>query len=119
MGVSTQIKIGTTLGGMVTLASLGVSSPAANYRRAAEIKQTISGSFVRRGSASITLDWQSIKQEEIEALRVYCSGASAPVYIYAPSDVNRAYATFSGIMVWPEREDGLKFQLKIINLVTV
>lgn len=113
MGVSTQIKIGASAGAMVTLASLGISAPLASFD-AGEQVQTSDGNFITRGYSSIILDWASITQEEIEKLRAY---RGATVYIYAPIDVSRAYRTFSSIMVWPKREDGIKFQLKYTHLV--
>lgn len=119
MGVSAQCKIGTTSGNMTAFSSLGISAPLVTDKPAADVQGVVSGGWVRRGFAEITMEWAGITQKEIEALRAYCSTASATAYISAPFGANRAYTSFQSIMVWPKSEFTTKFIIRFTHLVAL
>jgi hypothetical protein len=117
MGVSVSCEIGTTLGGLATLTSLGISSPLASYRPQSEIVKMAGGNVVRRGFPTARWEWKYLSQAEIDILRTYCTGGSASIFIATPINDGRAYDDFEGVMVWPEDETGTNFILDFTHLV--
>ena len=97
-------SIGTTLGGLVTLKSLGVPDPK-HYFKFGSRKDTIKGSAADVGTPTITGHWGFVKQSWRDILRAYCTGASSEVYIITRcSDTTDEYRAYRAIMVWPEEE---------------
>jgi hypothetical protein len=98
--------IGSTLGGMVTLASLGVPDPKSTWQPYSELVPLDSGK--ERGVGFPVATWQFgyLTRAQRNALRTFCTGASAAVYIQTrKADNDDAYDDYSAIMVWPLAED--------------
>jgi len=116
MGVSVSCEIGTTLGGLATLTSLGVSSPLAGPLIYAETKTMAGGNIVRRGFRYVDWEWKGfLSQTEIDILRVYDNGA--PIYISTPINNGRTYDAFVCTLNWPEDESGTAFKIRFTQLV--
>jgi hypothetical protein len=99
-------KIGTSLVGMVTLDSLGIPDPKGIYRPYTEAVNLGDGTV--RGAGYPTAEWQwgFLTQTQREALRDYCAGASASVYIETTTTENSdEYKDFLAVMIWPEEEE--------------
>jgi hypothetical protein len=117
-------KIGTTLVGMVTLASLGVPDPKSTYEPYSEQLELGNGKIRGGGFPTATWHWGFLKQAWRDALRAYCTGASASIFIETRiTDTSDAYDQFSVVIVWPQEEERdafrrLDFTLEFRQLVT-
>lgn len=102
----TDFKIGTTLGGQVTLASLGISQPHPIWRGAVTSIKLGDNSARLLGAPVVEWDWGFITAAQRDALRTFCPGASAAVFITTPtteniSSVQNASVQYSAMMIWP------------------
>jgi hypothetical protein len=58
------------------------------------------------GYPACTWIWSVIPRIERDALRQYCTGKSAAVFIKTKTmDTSDSYHTYSAIMVWPTQEE--------------
>lgn len=101
-------EIGTTAGNMVnveTLANGTMPAPKATWRPYTELR-TLGNLDVRGvGYPVVTWTWGILTRAQRDALRTYCTGASAAVYIKTQGiDNSDAYLTVTAFMVWPEEE---------------
>jgi hypothetical protein len=125
--------IGTTDTDIIDLAALGVAYPL--VQPDPYMEQATLGDGNRRGlgGAKITWSWgylgDQYQQTTIniarEALRDYCAGASADVWIKTPTNENDAVVKYQGVMVWPFPETReaadthrrIGFSLEFINCI--
>lgn len=86
-----------------TLASNTMPAPKARYRTYSRPLEL--GDGTRRGAGWATAEWRwgFLTAAQRDALRAYCSGASATAYIRTRNEA-QAYAYLTGVMVWPEEE---------------
>jgi hypothetical protein len=120
-------QIGTSAGTKATLATLSVVDPKSSYKPGAQRVRLTSGGSRDIGYPQAVWRWGFITQAQRNALRAYCTGASATVYITTRvndtiSTAADAYDDFQAIMHWPEEEDReafrrIGFELTFTNLV--
>lgn|SRR5574340_527964 len=127
MATQNKFRIGSSVGGMVTLESLGIEDPKWDYEFYA-VPVLLGDGLVRGVGAPIARwRWGSLGQAERNLLRTYCTGASAAVYIEtrikdkigATAD---AFDEFTANMIWPAAEDWqggrrIGFEIMFRNLV--
>lgn len=98
--------IGSTLGGLATVTGLGLPNPKSSYRPYSELLALGSGGYRGAGLPSAAWNFGYLTQAQRDALRAYCTGASASVYIETRKvDNSDAFDQFSAIMRWPEEEE--------------
>lgn len=102
--MTTDYKIGTSLGGMSTLASLSITDPQALPVHYAE--QVILGDGTARGLGWKQCEWRwaRLYLAEVNVLQAYCPSSSAsPIYI---KTLNRGggFQAYSATMIWPQVE---------------
>jgi len=119
-------RIGLTSGSMVLLenivtsgSSTPVSYPKSTFQPYSDEQPLVSGLVRGVGYPVATWIWSVMTQQERDAMRQYCPGKSASVYIKTKTmDSADSYHTYSAIMVWPtqdeERDSQRRLQLKII-----
>jgi hypothetical protein len=101
--------IGLTAGGVVDLASIGVASPLVQPNPSQDLAVLGDGSRRALGGAHIVWQWgflgdkykQGSNNDPREALRAYCAGPSAFVYLVTPTNENDLSAGYYGLMLWP------------------
>lgn len=118
-------QIGVASGSMVKLENLTtsgsstpVSYPKSTFMPYAEEQQLVSGLVRGVGYPTATWIWSVITRIERDALRQFCTGKSASVYIKTKTmDSADAYHTYLAVMVWPtqdeERDAQRRVQFKI------
>lgn len=112
-------KIGTTKEGMASIESLATPLPAprARYQPGSERVTLASGQERWIGWPVAVWEFPQLTEAQRDALRGFCSGASATVYIATLIDsAGKTYDDFQAVMVWPEEEDrraGYAFGLEI------
>lgn len=94
-------KIGTTSGNKVALSTLTQHDPQPALAYYAEYIKL--GDGTRRGAGWIMAEWRwkYISWDEIAALKTYCTGISAAVYITTP-DNEGDWTDYSARMHWPQ-----------------
>ena len=99
--MSYEYKIGTTLGGMVTLASLGVPAPQQVFTPFSQYIRLGDGSS--KGVGFPTCEWSFgfLSEADRDALKSYCAGASATVYIRT-LDQDLDWQNYEALLIWPE-----------------
>ena len=107
--VNTDFQISTTLGGLVTLRSLGVTNPHPIWQPAVARIKLGDNSARLTGAPYVTWQWGYIQSAERDILRGYCPNASALVYIWTPttekvSGVSNAAKRYQCQMLWPSPE---------------
>ena len=104
-----DIQIGATLVGMVNIETLNggqMEAPKVRYYPGGESVVLGDGSKRWVGFPSATMTWGFISQANRDALRAYCAGASATVYISIPVNDNQdEYVDFQATMFWPDEEE--------------
>lgn len=120
----TNFKIGTFAGGtgeMVTLASLDIPSPLADFLEFSQ--EDVLGDATVNGNGWSEAEWHYdyLTAAQYTALAAYKTGKTTQVYIRTRKDGN-AYANFLANMVWVEREKWsnnciLDFTIRFIALV--
>lgn len=63
------------------------------------------------GFPSADWNWDYLDENHIAALRAYCTGKSADIYIKTVKADGETYGTYSAIMVWPTMPDEAAFQM--------
>lgn len=121
--MANEFEIGTAVDSTVTLASLGV--PAPKYEYGLYAGEIVLGDGTSRGVGfPVTVwHWSFITAAQRTALRTYCTGKSAVVFIRTIKDDN-TYADFEAIMIWPTHEERsagrvLDFSLEFRNMVEI
>lgn len=88
-----------------------------------EVKDTGDGLARGLGRPAATWNWNFISRQQRDALRTYCTGKSARVYIRTRmNDSADAYLTYLAAMMWPDTEDRqtgrrINFTLEFRDLV--
>jgi hypothetical protein len=107
--------IGSTPETMTNIEALTVPvrPPKSTFRPFSDTKTLGSGLVRGVGFPVATWTWAVIDRAERDALRAFCSGQSAAVYIKTKTmESSDTYKTFSAIMVWntqaEERDTGHK-----------
>lgn len=102
-----EFKIGTTLVGMVNVEDLitdrlgALPAPQAIWQPYAELITLGDNSVAGIGAPICTWRFGEVSAAQRNALRVFCPGPSAPVFIRTMVNDLDAYANYSAIMVWP------------------
>lgn len=101
-----DFKIGTTLGGIVTLASLGITNPHPIYGTGVQSIKLGNNAARTIGRPVLLWAWGFISQQERDTLRTYIPGASAQLYVRSVttekiSSVPNAAQTFLSQAWWP------------------
>jgi hypothetical protein len=120
-------KIGiNSSGSMIKLENLTLSGSAApvSYPKStmkpyADVVNLVSGLVRGVGYPTTSWMWQVITRQERDALRQFCTGQSANVFIRTKTMDNAdTYANYSAVMVWPtqeeERDATRRMNLKIV-----
>ena len=119
-------QIGLTSGSMLKLENIvttgsatPVTYPKSTFMPYSEEQNLVSGLVRGVGYPQCTWIWSVIPREERDALRQYCPGKSASVYIKTKTmDSADSYHTYSAVMVWPtqeeERDAERRVQFKIL-----
>ena len=94
------------VGGLVTLASLGIPNPKPIWLPAVSVAKLGDNSARLLGAVNVKWSWGFLSQTARDALRVFCAGASAPMIIVTPTTetvttVPNASARYSCQMWWP------------------
>jgi hypothetical protein len=94
------------VGGLVTLRSLGIPNPHPIWKPGVASIDLGDNSARIMGAPAVGWGWGFISQSARDALRTFCTGASAPVIIVTPttetvSTVPNASARYSCQMIWP------------------
>ena len=107
--VKTDFQIGATLGGLVTLDSLGIPMPHPVYK--AGVSKVKLGSNAARllGAPTVEWTWGFLTQSQRDTLRTYVPGASADLFIITPTiekvaGVSNASARFECQAWYPDPE---------------
>lgn len=121
--------IGSTLEGLTNIEELEtpLKVPKAPFKPYARVLTAASGRTIGRGFPSCQWSFSLLSAEQRTALRAFCAGASAEVFIRTMTNEADAYATFSAVMVWEEsevrdaslRHDRLEFTVSFTKLVEV
>lgn len=106
-------RIGVSSGSMMQLGALVVSGstvevsyPKSTYTPYSSEQQLVSGLVRGVGYPVVTWIWGIITREERDALRSFCPGKSANVYIRTKTmDSSDSYGDFSAVMVWNTQEE--------------
>jgi hypothetical protein len=119
-------QIGTT-SSMTNVESLTVASgdpvpaPKSSFKPYADKLALGDGTARGVGFPSATWHWGYLTLAQRNALRVFCSGQSAAVYIRTRKD-DDTYANYTATLIWPDEEEKeagrrLDFTLQFIRLV--
>ena len=121
-----DFKIGLNSGSMIPLSVLLASGsgtvdeslPKSTYTPYSEQQVLVSGLIRGVGFPVASWSWGVMSRVHRDALRVYCTGQSANVYIRTKTmDSSDSYSNFSAVMVWPtleeERDTERRIKLKI------
>ncbi|HEY4693023.1 MAG TPA: hypothetical protein VIH16_06265 [Bellilinea sp.] len=102
-----SFEIGATQGGMVNLESLAtpIIPPDWKFAEYSDEIPLPNGKVRGVGYPLATWHWGYLEKAERTALRTFCTGKSAEVYIKTLVNDSLAYKTFRAVMVWPAGED--------------
>lgn len=98
--MSYEYKIGTTLGGMVTLESLGVPAPEQTFVKYSQSVQLGDGTSKGVGWPSCEWRFGFLTETQRDALKAYCPNASAEVFIRT-FDEDLDYQNYECVLIWP------------------
>lgn len=99
----TSYGIGTTSANIVSLDDLAAPLTRATYQPYTEPVKLANGLVRGAGLPRVEWFWNLISSTQRAALRAYCSGASAEVFIWTKTD-DETFKRFSAIMIWPPTE---------------
>ena len=120
-----EYKIGAVSGSMMLLSALvvsgstvAVSPPKSTYMPYSSEQQLVSGLVRGVGYPVATWIWGVVTREERDALRSFCPGKSANVYIRTKTmDTSDSYVNYSAVMVWDtdneQRDTQRRLEFKI------
>ena len=119
-------QIGLSSGSMAKLADLVVSGssvpvsyPKSTYMPYSSEQQLVSGLVRGVGYPVAVWIWGVITREERDALRSFCPGKSANVYIRTKTmDSSDSYANYSAVMVWNTQEEERDTQRRVQFKIT-
>lgn len=101
-----SFEIGTTQVGMTNLESLEtpIIPPAWTFRQYSDEIEVGDGRIFGQGYPVATWHWGFIKKSQKAALKTFCTGKSAEVYIKTYRN-DRTAVVYKAVMVWPAEED--------------
>ena len=121
-----DFKIGLTSGSMMPLSTLLASSsgvpdesmPKSTFTPYSAQQILVSGLIRGVGRPVATWSWDVMTRVHRDALRAYCPGQSASVYIRTKTmDSLDSYVNYSAVLVWPtqdeERDTERRIKLKL------
>ncbi len=121
-------RIGLTSGSMASLDSIpspsgsgvvSVTPPKSTFTPYSDEQQLVSGLVRGVGYPKAVWIWNVLTREERDALRQYCPGKSANVYIKTKTmDSSDSYHTYAAVMVWPTQEEQRDFQRRLEFKIT-
>jgi len=116
-------SIGLTSGGMTDVVNLSSDAvnPIGDFRRWAEVIDLGDGLARGMGRPIATWYWCWIPPLLRQALKAYCSGKSARVYIRTEDDPTGLHTVYQAAMIWPDNEalyDQSEFRIVFRDLVT-
>jgi hypothetical protein len=100
-----EYKIGTTQGGMVTLASLGIPAPQNSFTPSSTERVRGDGAIIGQGWAEDEWHWGFLTQSQRTALRTYIPGRGAHIFIRDLKDDGVTWKDFEVEAEWPKQED--------------
>lgn len=106
-------EIGTTAANLQNLEDdLGIPPPyPAPFREWAAVYTCGDGKVRGDGFPSVEWRFDYLSAAHIAALRVYCTGKSASVYIKTLKADGTSYGTYSAILIWPTLPDDAALQM--------
>jgi len=110
---------------MENVESLGLTPPKSTFKPWASTVDLGNGTARALGRPSAVWQWGFMSTANRNALRAYCTGKSARVYIRTrKNDSSDAYVTYSGVMLWPDDEERfanrrLNFAIEFRDLVAL
>ena len=122
-----EFEIGTTVGNMTNLEALvpPLPLPRSSYAPTAVVKRTGGGGKRGFGFPAAIWSFPLMSLDERNALKAYCPGASAAVYIRTKLD-DDTYGDFTATMNWPdddtsERWYGVRrnIMIEFVSLVAI
>jgi len=120
--MSSQYRIGTTTGNKVTLDTLTNNDPQPAFAHYADYVPLGDGTIRGVGWLEAEWRWRQIHRNDVAALRTYCSGVTANVYITTP-DTDGVMTGYAAVMVWPQIPEPLHgdyfedFPVRFIQMV--
>lgn len=101
-----EFMIGTTQGSMTNVEALStpVQAPEATFQAYEDRIDLGSGGVRGVGPAVCTWRWGFLTSAQRAAMKAFCAGASATVYIKTLDD-SLAYHTYRATMIWPQAEE--------------
>ena len=104
---------------VVSGSTVNVSYPKSIYTPYSSEQQLVSGLVRGVGYPTATWIWAVITREERDALRTFCPGKSANVYIRTKTmDSADSYKSFSAVMVWNTQEEERDIQRRVQFKIT-
>jgi hypothetical protein len=119
-----DFKLGTSVGGLRTLDSLSITNPKPYFHPFTQEINLANSTVMGHGWPMAEWVWGYLADQDRAALRVFCPGASASVFIRTTNDA-LTYKNYSAVMIWPtppeDRQAGrvVGFTLKLVKLVEV
>ncbi len=116
-------RIGTSQVNMTAIETLGLPVPRSIFRDYAERVMAASGRTFGRGYPACSWVFSLLTSSQRHALKTYCTGASAVVYIRTLAN-DDTYHNYRAIMHWPDEEerdpskrrDRLEFAIEFTHL---
>lgn len=95
-------QVGTSLGGLVTLESLGIPDPKGFYMPGAEQRALVSGGVRNVGLPRVLWHWGFISQVTYDALREYFTEACDHLFIESrTTEHSDVFSHFEVLSAWP------------------
>lgn len=118
-----EFSIGATEAEMVTLQAIGLPAPYYEYAAATGSITLGDGSEQAVGAPATSWHWGFLTANQRSALKSYCPGRSAEVFIRTKID-DETYADFQAILVWPNSENRqasrvVDFTIDFRNMVVI
>lgn len=102
MTAPTTYEIGSTLVGVTDMVNAGIIDPQAEYNEGTDTVVLGNGQQRRFGLPFATWVFGYLTQAQYDALRAFCTGASAAVFIATINNDND-FKRYAGIIQMPER----------------
>lgn len=103
MTLVVDYSIGTTVGNLVTLDTLGLPAPHATFLEFTVAVERADALIAGLGRGLAVWSWGFITQSQYNALRTgYCTGKSASVVIRTLKD-DGTFANFNAVIIWPKQ----------------
>jgi len=102
---ASPVSGGGALVQFTNIEDLGIVAPKSSYKPWQKSERIGTGASRGYGAPSAVWHWGYLTVVQRNALRVFCPGKSAAVYVQTrENDDSDAYLKFSGFMFWPDEE---------------